>query len=104
MPRYILAHDLGTSGNKASLFSDGGILIASFTQEYGTIYPRTGWAEQNPQDWWNAVCIATKRVLEGIDKNLIAAIAVTGQMMGTVAVGYDGALVGNSIIWSDSRA
>lgn len=104
MPQYILSHDLGTSGNKASLFGDEGTLISSFTQEYRTSYPEPGWAEQNPNDWWSAVCTATKKVLEGVDKNQIAAIAVTGQMMGTVAVGYDGSLVGNSIIWSDSRA
>lgn len=102
--RYILSHDLGTSGDKASLFSDAGTLIASFTQGYGTEYPRAGWAEQNPEDWWKAVCIATRQVLEGVDANRIAAVAVTGQMMGTVAVGYDGGLAGSSIIWSDSRA
>lgn len=104
MPRYILSHDLGTSGNKASLFSDAGTLIASFTQEYATVYPEVGWAEQNPGDWWSAVCTATRQVLEGVEKSQIAAVAVTGQMMGTAAVGYDGGLVGNSIIWSDGRA
>lgn len=102
--RYILSHDLGTSGNKASLFSDTGLLIDSFTQEYETIYPEAGWAEQNPEDWWKAVCIATRQVLKRVNPKQIAAVAVTGQMMGTVAVGADGGLVGNSIIWSDSRA
>ena len=102
--RYILSHDLGTSGNKASLFCDSGRLVASYTQEYETCYPSAGWAEQNPDDWWKAVCVATWRVLEGVDRNKIAAVAVTGQMMGTVAIGTDGKVTGNSIIWSDSRA
>lgn len=102
--RYILSHDLGTSGNKASLFSESGRLIASDTQGYETVYPGSGWAEQNPADWWKAVCAATRRVLRGVDPRQIAAVAVTGQMMGTVAIGADGEVVGNSIIWSDSRA
>ena len=95
---------MGTSGNKASLFSDSGLLVASATQEYGTVYPVAGWAEQNPEAWWKAVCEATRKVLEGVDRNRIAAVAVTGQMMGTVAIGADGGVIGNSIIWSDSRA
>lgn len=104
MAEYILAHDLGTSGNKASLFGTDGRLIASAVESYPTWYEREGWAEQNPADWWKAVCRATKRVLEGRSERDVAVLAVTGQMMGTVSIGADKSLLGRSIIWSDSRA
>ena len=49
---YILAHDLGTSGNKATLFDESGLLIASRTAAYPTDYASGNRAEQNPHDWW----------------------------------------------------
>ena len=104
MPHYILAHDLGTSGNKASLFSEDGKIIVSITQNYPTFYPKHGWAEQNPAQWWHAVCSTTQEIVKIIDRKSIAAVAVTGQMMGNVPIGYNGELLGNSIIWSDTRA
>jgi len=56
MPKFILAHDLGTSGNKATLFSLDGELGASDLYEYPVSYPHDGWVEQNPEDFWEAVC------------------------------------------------
>ena len=49
---YILAHDLGTSGNKATLFDESGLLIASRTAAYPTDYASGNRAEQNPLHWW----------------------------------------------------
>ena len=57
--KYLLAHDLGTSGNKATLFSEEGKLIASITSPYTTNYYNGNWAEQDPDDWWEAVCKTT---------------------------------------------
>ena len=104
MSAYILAHDLGTSGNKASLFSEEGKLIASVTESYPTYYGGSGFAEQDPDEWWRAVCTATRKVTEFVDKKDIAVVSVTGQMMGTVCLDKEGQLLGNSIIWSDTRA
>ena len=104
MDQYILSHDLGTSGNKASLFRYDGTLICSVTEPYPTIYGQDGWVEQNPEDWWAAVCRASKSITEKIDKSQIVAIAVTGQMMGTVMLDRNKTLLGNSIIWSDTRS
>ena len=56
MESYILAHDLGTSGNKATLYRGDGKLAASAVAAYRTRYPHPGWAEQDPRDWWRAVC------------------------------------------------
>ena len=56
MKQYLLAHDLGTSGNKATLFTTEGKLVGSATAAYDTRYFNNNWSEQDPADWWNAVC------------------------------------------------
>jgi xylulokinase len=60
---YILAHDLGTSANKASLFDESGALLATHSEGYAVHYPQPGWAEQDPQDWWQAISRATRAIL-----------------------------------------
>ena len=76
MPVYILAHDIGTSGNKASVFDENGRLIASASVGYPTKTPGLGWMEQSADDWYRAVCEATRQVLSGLDAE--AAGAWTG--------------------------
>ena len=53
MANYLLAHDLGTSGDKATLFSVDGELIANEVVSYNTRFFNGNWAEQKPMDWWN---------------------------------------------------
>jgi xylulokinase len=48
--QFILAHDLGTTGNKASLYDSAGKVLARSFYEYGTEYPDVNWVEQNPRD------------------------------------------------------
>lgn len=104
MTQCILAHDLGTSGNKASLFDCEGKLVDSVVVSYSVIYPQKSWAEEDPKDWWQAVCKATRVVLEKNPYVRVIAVAVSGQMMGCLALDKAGEPLGNSIIWSDSRA
>ena len=104
MKECILAHDLGTSGNKASLFDDSGCLVDTEVVSYRVYYSRTGWAEEDPEDWWYAVCKATKTVLERNPQVRVSAVAVSGQMMGALALDRQGRPLGKSIIWSDTRA
>ena len=103
---FILAHDLGTTGNKATLFDAAGHQIGSAFAAYETVYPQPNWAEQNPDDWWAAVCETTQRLLSetGIAAADIAAIGFSGQMMGVVPVGADGRPLRSCIIWADQRA
>ena len=54
--KFILAHDLGTTGNKATLFDSQGQVKAGHFCGYKTDYPKPNWAEQDPEDWWRAVC------------------------------------------------
>ncbi len=104
MPRYLLAHDLGTSGNKATLFTLEGELVASTTYAYETQYSHGNWAEQDPGDWWKAVCRCTRELVQDIDVAEIVSIALSGQMMGCLCVDRDGRPLRPSLIYCDQRA
>ncbi len=102
----VLAHDLGTSGNKASLFdSDGNLLASSFTG-YETAFPYSGWAEQKQSDWWKAVKSSTLDLLQKLPEahKEIVAISFSGQMMCCSPVDEKGNPLYDAIIWSDQRA
>ncbi len=102
----LLAHDLGTTGNKATLHDDDGRMIASVTEAYDTRYGHGGVVEQDPADWWRAVGRATRRLLQQTETpaGSVSATALSGQMMGVVLLGDDGLPVRPSIIWADTRS
>lgn len=106
MSKYILAHDLGTSGNKASLFSENGTLLESRTISYNTKYFNDTWVEQNANDWWDAVCKSSRILISSSNINPadIAAVSFSGQMMGCLCVDKMGKPLRPSIIWADQRA
>lgn len=106
MADYLLAHDIGTSGNKASLFTITGSLAESITVPYNTSYSCHVRAEQNADDWWNAVCLATRRLIEkvAITPDDICAVSFSGQMMGCLCVDKNGTPLRPAIIWADQRA
>lgn len=104
MVKYLLAHDLGTSGNKTTLFNENGQIVASEIFTYKTQYFAGNCAEQNPIDWWTAVKGATKALAEKINPADIAAVSFSGQMQGCVCVDERGEALYNSLIWADQRA
>lgn len=104
MSKWLLAHDLGTSGNKATLFTTAGELIDSFTYAYPTRFFNGNWAEQNPLDWWQAFCETNRRLLAGRDATQVAAVSFSGQMMGCVCVDEKGNVLRPAIIWADQRS
>ena len=59
----IIAYDLGTGGVKASLYDDKMQTLAKAFIEYDTFYPAPSMHEQRPEDWWNAICESTKKLL-----------------------------------------
>lgn len=104
--KYILAHDLGTSGNKATLFSETGKMIGSEVFAYDAHYFNNTWVEQDALDWWNAVCHTSKNLLAatGVDPLDVAAVSFSGQMMGCLCVDRQGNPLRPSLIWADQRA
>lgn len=106
MAAYIVAHDLGTTGDKATLFSTEGLLVGSSFSAYSTSYPKIGWAEQDAADYWSAFCNTTKSLIEKtkISPAEIACVSFSGQMMAALAVDRSGRPLRNSIIWADTRA
>lgn len=106
MGEYILAHDLGTSGNKATLFSTDGVLCKSCTYAYGLYSDNPLWAEQDGEEWWQAVCNSTKELLEvcKIKPDEVKAVSFSGQMMGCLPVDREGKPLRRAIIWADQRA
>jgi xylulokinase len=105
-PRYIIAHDVGTGGNKAVLVDTEGDIHATAFHPYPVHYPRPDWAEQEPEDWWNAVAATTRHVLErsGIAPRDVLAMVHTTQMLGLVPMGADAQPMRPAIIWLDGRA
>lgn len=102
----IIAHDLGTTGNKASLHHDDGRLVASVTVPYPAHFAAGGVAEQDPADWWDAVVAATRDLIArtGTAPTDIAGLVVSGQMMGAVLLDAHGEPARPAIIWADTRA
>ena len=89
--KYLIGLDIGTSGAKCILVDDKGAVLASSTQEYPLSTPKPGWAEQNPQDWWDAVVRGLKVILPkaNVPKDQIAGVSFSGQMHGLVALDKD---------------
>jgi xylulokinase len=103
----IVAWDLGTGGNKASLYDREGSCLASTFVPYDTAYPRSGWHEQHPDDWWRAVVESTRRVLEQtrVDAREVACCGISGHSLGAVPLDREGRLLRElTPIWSDGRA
>lgn len=102
---YVLGIDIGTSGTKTVLFDDKGNSVASALKEYPLYQPEIGWAEQKPEDWWEAVVITIKEVIQksGINAPEIIGIGLSGQMHGLVMIDIDGKVLRPSIIWCDQR-
>lgn len=102
----IIAHDLGTTGNKATLVDPARGPLASETVAYPADFGPSGKAEQDPDAWWQAVCTASSRLLErtGTAASEIDVISFSGQMMGAVLLDRRGRPVRPAIIWADTRS
>ena len=103
--KYLIGADIGTSGTKTVLFDENLNEIASSTVEYPMYQPQNGWAEQDPEDWYNAVIKTVKTVIEksGVKGEDIKGIGLSGQMHGLVMLDKDNKVLRQSIIWCDQR-
>lgn len=100
-----MAHDLGTTGNKATLYDERGRLLADSFCSYETFYPAPNRVEQNPEDWWRAVCLSTRELLAKarVGPESVAVVSFSGQMMGCVPLDGERQPLRNAIIWADQR-
>ncbi|MEZ0537530.1 xylulokinase [Caldicellulosiruptoraceae bacterium PP1] len=102
---YYIGIDVGTSGTKTILVDVKGKIISTATYEYPLYQPNIGWAEQNPDDWWQASLNGINEVLRksNVNPQLVKGIGLTGQMHGLVMLDKNLNVIRPSIIWCDQR-
>ena len=106
MKPYLLGIDIGTSACKLAVFDRGGKVAAAASESYAVYYPQEGWAEQDPEEWYAAVCRACRRLLaeSGIHASEIAGIGIDGQSWSAIPVDQAGRCLARTPIWMDTRA
>ena len=106
MAVYLLGIDIGTSSCKVALFEPDGTVAATGGSDYPVSYPRRGWAEQDPRDWWEGVCRAIREMIgeNGIDPADIAGIGTDGQSWSAIALDREGNVLCPTPIWTDTRS
>ncbi|MHA1940357.1 MAG: xylulokinase [Candidatus Hodarchaeales archaeon] len=102
---YILAYDLGTTSTKAVLISDNVKIVASAVEDYETYFPKPGYAEHDPEDWWITLKSTTRDLLlkTNIGPSQIKAITFSSQMQGLLPVDAAGTPLMRCLIWLDGR-
>jgi xylulokinase len=101
----ILTIDVGTSALKACLYQEDGQLAATASQPYGYRRPRPGWAEGEPEAWWQALVYALSALrAKGRNLRRVKVIGLTGQMHTAVLLDSQGAVIPPTILWLDRRA
>jgi len=103
---YFLAFDFGTESVRGAIFDENGKLIYTASENYKTYYPKPGWAEQNPDEWWDSFLLLTKMIVKNskISMSSIPAIAVDTTSCTVLALDKDFRPLRNAIIWMDVRA
>jgi len=106
MRNLLMGIDIGTSACKVALFRPDGEVAARCGAKYPVYYPRPGWAEQNPEEWWQAVCGTVREALEKarVKPGEVSAVGVDGQSWSAIPVDSEGNVLCNTPIWMDTRA
>ena len=95
--------DLGTSAVKLLLMDSEGQIKNIVSKEYPLYFPKPGWSEQKPQDWYEQTMEGMKELLDGFDKSQVAGISFGGQMHGLVILDKDDNVIRPAILWNDGR-
>ncbi|HEX2998469.1 MAG TPA: xylulokinase [Anaerolineales bacterium] len=103
---YFLGVDVGSSGCKVTAIDGEGAIVSSASQAYQTSYPKPGWAEQNPQDWFDSACAAIRCCLrEGrIDPKDVLAISLDGPAHNVALLDENDKVLYPTLHWSDTRS
>jgi xylulokinase len=104
-PTLLLGIDVGTSSCKLSLLEPAGATVASSAVTYAPALPQPGWVEQDPGDWYRALCDGLAILVrhDHVDLEAVGGVAVTGQMRGLVLLDGAGRVVRPAILWNDLR-
>jgi xylulokinase len=105
MESYFLGVDTSTTSSKALLIDEAGAVVAVASSPHTLQTPRPLWSEQNPAEWWQAVCVSIRSVLKkaGVKAETITSIGLTGQMHGLVLLDDAGEVLRPAILWNDQR-
>ena len=104
--KYLLGIDFGGGASKATLLSEEGKIVATNTVEYPTLYPQSGWTEQDPDDWYRATKENIAAVLQksGVDPKEILALSLDAATHTAVLMDEDFRVLMPSIYWTDIRS
>ncbi|MBP3237513.1 MAG: xylulokinase [Lachnospiraceae bacterium] len=100
---YFIGVDLGTSSVKLLLMNEKGEIKNIVSKEYPLFFPKTGWSEQNPEDWWKGCIEGIKELISGFDKTEVSGISFGGQMHGLVVLDENDKVIRPAILWNDGR-
>ena len=100
---YYIGIDLGTSALKLLLVDEAGQICNTVSKEYPLEFPKSGWSQQNPEDWKTAVMEGIPQLLQGFDSSLVAGIGAGGQMHGLVVLDEADQVIRPAILWNDGR-
>jgi xylulokinase len=102
---FLLGIDLGTTSLKLSIYSETGLHIGSESSEYSILVQQSGYAEQNPQDWWNAIVSCCHKLHDQytLEFNNIVGIGICGQMHTQVYLDKQDKVLRPAITWMDQR-
>ena len=101
---YVLGIDVGTGGTRAVLVDlNGGIASSATCEHVPFASPKTGWAEQDPHDWWKAAGVAIREALSKAPGARVACVGLAGQMHGAVLLDESNEIIRPALIWCDQR-
>ncbi len=95
--------DLGTSAVKLLLMDADGTVKNIVSREYPLYFPKPGWSEQKPEDWYQETMAGLKELLQGFDTKQVAGISFGGQMHGLVILDEKDEVIRPAILWNDGR-
>ncbi len=100
---YYIGVDLGTSSVKLLLMDESGNICNTVSKEYPISFPKPGWSEQNPYDWYQETMSGIKELIKDADKSKLKGIGFGGQMHGLVVLDEKDDVIRPAILWNDGR-
>ncbi len=106
MQKYILAHDMGTSSDKALLVTVTGEIAGMTKIHYPIYHPQPGYAEQEPEDWWKALCSTSRELLKQnkVSPRAVVGITFSSQTQSLIPISSEGKPLRRSFSWLDGRS